>query len=158
MHKITTCLWFDANAEEGMTFYQSVFKDSKVKQISRYPEEAPGPTGQVMVVSMEILDMDFILLNGGPNFKFNESVSFMIHCKDQSEVDYYWTSLLADGGEESMCGWLKDKFGVSWQVTPDRLLELMSDPDPEKSGHVMKAMLEMRKIDIQKLEDAYKGA
>src|SRR5690242_12711206 len=157
MQKITPFLWFDNNAEEALSFYSSVFKNSKVGEITRAPKGIPDvPEGAVLVGSIEIEGMQFTLLNGGPAFKFNESVSFMIHTKDQAETDYFWNKL-TEGGEESMCGWLKDKFGLSWQVTPDRLLEMLSDPDREKSSRAMGAMMEMQKIDIAKLEAAYNG-
>lgn len=157
MQKITPFLWFDNNAEEALNFYSSVFKNSKVGEITRAPKGIPDvPEGAVLVGSIEIEGMQFTLLNGGPAFKFNESVSFMIHTKDQAETDYFWNKL-TEGGEESMCGWLKDKFGLSWQVTPDRLLDMLSDPDREKSSRAMGAMMEMQKIDIAKLEAAYNG-
>ncbi len=157
MQKITPFLWFDNNAEEALNFYASVFKNSRIGEITRAPKGIPDvPEGAVLVGSIEIEGLNFTLLNGGPAFKFNESVSFMIHTKDQAETDYYWNKL-SEGGEESMCGWLKDKFGLSWQVTPDRLLEMLRDPDREKSSKAMGAMMEMQKIDIGKLEAAYKG-
>ena len=155
MQKITPFLWFDNNAEEALNFYASVFKNSRVGEITRAPKGIPDvPEGAVLVGSIEIEGLKFTLLNGGPAFKFNESVSFMIHTKDQAETDYYWNKL-SEGGEESMCGWLKDRFGLSWQVTPDRLLEMLGDPDREKSSKAMGAMMEMQKIDIAKLEKAY---
>jgi predicted 3-demethylubiquinone-9 3-methyltransferase (glyoxalase superfamily) len=157
MQKISPFLWFDNNAEDAMNFYMKVFKNSKILQVSRYPEGSPGPVGQVMVASMEIEGQHFMLLNGGPIFKFNESVSFMIHVETQEEYDHYWYALIADGGEESMCGWLKDKFGLSWQVTPNRLNELLGSPDKEQAARVMQAMLQMQRIDIAKLEAAAKG-
>lgn len=151
--KITPFLWFDGNAEDAANFYVSVFKDAKIKHVSRM-----GGDGDVMVAGFEILGQDFIALNGRPkSIAFTEATSFMIHCADQAEVDHYWSHLTADGGEESMCGWLKDKFGVSWQVTPNRLMELMSDPDPSKAGRVMNAMMGMRKIVIADLEKAAEG-
>lgn len=157
MQKITPFLWFDNNAEEAMKFYTSVFKNSKIHNGSDYPEEVEGqPKGSFMVGSFEIEGVEFMVLNGGPMFKFNESISFMISCKDQKEVDYYWEKL-SEGGEESQCGWLKDKFGLSWQVTPSRLNELLTDEDPEKQKRVFNAMLQMSKIDIDTLEKAYMG-
>ena len=157
MQKITPFLWFDDNAEEAMKFYTSVFKNSKIHGGSDYPEDIdPRPKGSFMVGSFQIEGVEFMVLNGGPLFKFNESVSFMINCKDQAEVDYYWEKL-SEGGEESQCGWLKDKFGLSWQVTPTRLNELIADPDPDKSKRVFDAMLTMQKIDIATLEKAYLG-
>jgi len=156
MQKITPFLWFDNNAEEALNFYASVFKNSRVGEVTRAPKGIPDvPEGAVLVGSIEIEGMKFTLLNGGPAFKFNESISFMIHTKDQAETDYYWDKL-TEGGQESMCGWLKDRFGLSWQVTPDRLLEMLSDPDREKSSRAMQAMMGMQKIDIAKLEAAYK--
>jgi predicted 3-demethylubiquinone-9 3-methyltransferase (glyoxalase superfamily) len=156
MQKINPFLWFDDNAEEAVNFYHAVFKNSKIGAISRYSDTGPGQPGSVMVATIEIEGTQFVLLNGGPMFKFNESVSFVIHTKDQAETDYYWNKL-TEGGQESMCGWLKDKFGLSWQVTPDRLIDLISDPDPEKAGRAMKAMMGMQKIDIKGIEDAAEG-
>ena len=154
MQKITSMLWFDGKAEEAAKFYVSIFKNSKMGKVVRYGDAGPGPKGSVMVASFEVEGREFTALNGGPQFKFNESVSFVVHCKTQQEVDYYWDKLLAGGGQESMCGWLKDKFGLSWQITPDALLELLSDPDPAISQSVMKAMMQMRKIDIEGLKRA----
>jgi predicted 3-demethylubiquinone-9 3-methyltransferase (glyoxalase superfamily) len=155
--KITPWLWFDGNAEEAMNFYVSVFKDAEAVEVTRFPEDSPMPAG-TMTVSFKLFGLEFAGLNGGPDFTFNESISFQIDCEDQAEVDYYWTSLTADGGEESMCGWLKDKFGVSWQVTPRQLGELMSDPDPAKANAVTQAMLQMRKLEVAKLQAAYDSA
>ena len=154
MQKITSMLWFDGKAEEAAKFYVSIFKNSKMGKVVRYGDAGPGPKGSVMVASFEVEGQEFTALNGGPQFKFNESVSFVVHCKTQQEVDYYWDKLLAGGGQESMCGWLKDKFGLSWQITPDALLELLSDPDPAISQSVMKAMMQMKKIDIEGLKRA----
>ena len=158
MEKITPFLWFDTQAEEAANFYTSIFKNSKILEVTRTGEAGPGPAGSVLVVSFEIEGKKFIALNGGPVFKFNESVSFMIDCESQEEVDYYWSKLTADGGEESMCGWLKDKYGLSWQVTPRRLMELIGDPDPERAGRAMQAMMQMQKIDIATIERAAEGA
>ncbi len=158
MQKISTMLWFDGRAEEAAKFYVSVFKNAKMGKVARYGDAGPGPKGSVMVASFEVDGREFTALNAGPQFKFNESVSFVVHCKTQEEVDYYWDKLLAGGGQESMCGWLKDKFGLSWQITPDVLLELISDPDPAISQSVMKAMMQMRKIDIEDLKRAKKAA
>jgi predicted 3-demethylubiquinone-9 3-methyltransferase (glyoxalase superfamily) len=155
MPRITPFLWFDNNAEEAMNFYASIFENSKIKSVRRYGDAGPGPKGTVMTGSFTLDGQGFTALNGGPLFKFNESISFVVHCKDQGEVDYYWEKLLAGGGKESQCGWLKDKFGLSWQIVPDGLTELLGDTDPVKAGRVMKAMLKMVKIDIQKLRDAY---
>jgi predicted 3-demethylubiquinone-9 3-methyltransferase (glyoxalase superfamily) len=154
MQKITPFLWFDNNAEDAMNFYASVFKHAKIGKVSRYPEGAPGPAGQVMTAEIEIEGQQFTLLNGGPEFKFTEAVSFLVNCADQEEVDYFWEKLTA-GGEESQCGWLKDKFGLSWQIVPEQLGKLMSDPDPKKSQRVMMAMLQMKKIEVAQLEAAY---
>lgn len=159
--KITACLWFDNQAEEAAAFYTSIFQNSSIGSQSEYDEAASEvsgkPAGSVMVVEFEIAGQKFVALNGGPQFKFNESVSFMIDCKDQNEVDYYWSRLTADGGEESMCGWLKDKFGVSWQVIPHGMNDLIAGSDKEASQRAMQAMLQMKKLDIQKLKDAYEG-
>jgi predicted 3-demethylubiquinone-9 3-methyltransferase (glyoxalase superfamily) len=153
LQKITPFLWFNTEAEEAMNFYTSVFPNSKVIDVSRFGEGAPGEPGAVMTARFEIEGMEFTALNGGPEFNFTEAVSFMVHCQGQDEVDYYW-SRLTEGGEESQCGWLKDRFGVSWQITPDALLEMLGDPDREKSWRVMEAMLQMQKIDIAALERA----
>ena len=159
--KITPCLWYDGNAQEAAKFYASVFKDAEIRETSKYNQasaEISGqPEGSVMVVEFEIADQKFVGLNGGPHFKFNEAISFMIDCKDQNEVDYFWNTLTADGGEESQCGWLKDKFGLSWQVVPAVMNALVAGPDPEGSKRAMAAMLKMKKLDIQQLQDAYDG-
>jgi predicted 3-demethylubiquinone-9 3-methyltransferase (glyoxalase superfamily) len=161
MQKITPFLWFDEEAEEAVKFYTSVFKNSKVGRILRYDEEAASksgrPAGSVLTIEFEIEGRKFVALNGGPQFKFNESVSFVVNCETQEEVDYFWQKLTADGGEESQCGWLKDKFGLSWQVTPNVLIDMLHDKDSEKAERVMKAMLQMQKIDIEKLKAAYRG-
>jgi predicted 3-demethylubiquinone-9 3-methyltransferase (glyoxalase superfamily) len=154
MQKITPFLWFDDNAEEAVNFYTSVFKNSKVSEVSRYPEGSPGPAGKVMVAAFELEGQQFMALNGGPQFKFTEAISFLVNCETQEEVDDLWAKLSA-GGQTSQCGWLKDKFGVSWQIVPTALGRLMSDPDPAKSQAVMQAMLKMDKIDIAKLQQAY---
>ena len=161
MRKITPFLWFDNQAEEAAKFYTSVFKNSKVGKILRYDEAAAkaagGPVGSVLTIEFEIEGQKFTALNGGPQFKFNESVSFVVNCETQKEVDYFWEKLTADGGKESACGWLKDKFGLSWQITPRALIEMLQDKDAEKAERVMKAMLQMEKIDIKKLKEAYAG-
>src|SRR6266478_5230148 len=163
MQKITPFLWFTDQAEEAVKFYASIFKNSKIGRILRYGEEATKvsesgrPVGSVLTVEFEIEGQKFVALNGGPQFKFNESVSFVVHCETQQEVDYFWGKLTADGGQESACGWLKDKFGVSWQVTPTVLIDMLDDKDPEKAERVMKAMLQMQKIEIPKLKAAYGG-
>jgi predicted 3-demethylubiquinone-9 3-methyltransferase (glyoxalase superfamily) len=151
MKKITPFLWFDTQAEEAMNFYVSLFKNSQVLGVSR------GPDGKAFTVSFELDGQEFMGLNAGPQFKFNEAVSMFVNCEDQAEVDYFWNALTADGGEESMCGWLKDKFGLSWQIIPKQLGELMGDPDSEKSRRVMEAMLKMNKIVIADLKRAYDG-
>jgi predicted 3-demethylubiquinone-9 3-methyltransferase (glyoxalase superfamily) len=155
--KITPFLWFDTQAEEAMKFYTSVFKNSKIGAIARYSEAGPGPAGSVMTATFELEGQEFIALNAGPHFKFNEAISFVIDCETQEEVDYYWKKLTADGGQESQCGWLKDKFGLSWQVTPSMLGELYSSGDPEKSQRMMQAMMKMKKLDIAALQEAYDG-
>ena len=161
MQKITPFLWFDDQAEEAVKFYTSVFKNSKVGRTLRYDKNAAkaagGPVGSVLTIEFELEGQKFVALNGGPQFKFNESISFVVNCETQEEVDYYWKKLTANGGEESQCGWLKDKFGVSWQITPTILIDMLHDKDSEKSERVMKAMLEMQKIDIAKLKAAYAG-
>jgi len=160
MPKITPFLWFNDNAEEAVKFYTSIFKKSKIGKIARYDEAgekvAGRPAGSVMTIEFEIEGQDFVALNGGPHFKFNEAVSFVVSCKTQTEVDYYWNKLSA-GGKEVQCGWLTDKFGLSWQIVPTILGELMSDKDPVKSQRVMEAMLKMVKLDINKLKAAYAG-
>ena len=148
MQKITPFLWFDSNAEEAMNFYISVFKNSKI--ISTMP----GPNGTVMGVSFELDGAEFKAMNAGPRFKFNESISFFVNADTQEEIDHYWECLTADGGEESMCGWLKDKFGLSWQIVPPILGRLLGDPDREKAGRVMQAMMKMKKIIIADLQNA----
>jgi predicted 3-demethylubiquinone-9 3-methyltransferase (glyoxalase superfamily) len=154
---IAPCLWFDDNAEDALNFYVSVFPNARVGSVGRYPEGGPGPAGSVMVARCELEGQEFILLNGGPLFKFTEAVSFTIHCDDQTEVDDYWEKLLAGGGSPSRCGWLKDKFGVSWQVIPRALDELMGDTDPAKRERVFTAMLGMIKLDIGALKRAHAG-
>ena len=156
MQKITPFLWFDHQAEEAANFYVSVFKNSKILSVSRYGEGAPRPAGTAMIINFQIDGQDFMALNGGPEFKFTEAVSFFVNCETQEEVDNYWEKLSA-GGEKGQCGWLKDRYGLSWQIVPTALGELMSDPDPEKSRRVMEAMLKMSKIDINALKRAHEG-
>ncbi|PYQ47706.1 MAG: hypothetical protein DMF59_18170 [Acidobacteria bacterium] len=156
MQKITPFLWFDNQAEEAAKFYTSIFKNSKIKNVSRYGDAGPGPKGQVMVVAFELAGQEFLALNGGPQFKFTEAVSMMVNCETQEEVDYFWDKLSA-GGQIIECGWLKDKYGFPWQVTPVILNEMLRDKDPVKSQRVMKAMLQMKKIDIPTLKKAYDG-
>jgi predicted 3-demethylubiquinone-9 3-methyltransferase (glyoxalase superfamily) len=154
MQKITPFLWFDNQAEEAAEFYVSIFKNSKIVGVTRYGEAGPGPKGSAMTVKFELEGLEFIALNGGPHFKFTEAISFSVDCKTQEEVDEFWRRL-SEGGEEGQCGWLKDKYGLSWQVNPRILGEMLSDPDPEKSKRVMEAMLKMKKIDIGRLKQAY---
>lgn len=156
MPPITPFLWFDNNAEEAMNFYVSVFKNSKVGRVTRYGEAGPGLAGSVMTVEFELNGHEFVGLNGGPHFKFTEAVSFTVRCETQEEIDYYWDKL-SEGGQTSRCGWLKDKFGLSWQVEPRILGDLMADKDPEKAKRVMEAMLKMDKIDIEPIKRAYDG-
>jgi predicted 3-demethylubiquinone-9 3-methyltransferase (glyoxalase superfamily) len=153
--KITPFLWFNDNAEEAVNLYTSLFEDSEILSTARYPEGSPGPAGSVMTIQFRLFGQEYIALNGGPHFKFTEAISFVINCKDQEEVDKYWNKLVADGGQESMCGWLKDKFGLSWQVVPTILGELMADKDKKKAQHVMHAMLKMKKINVEELKRAY---
>jgi predicted 3-demethylubiquinone-9 3-methyltransferase (glyoxalase superfamily) len=157
MQKITPCLWFDTQAEEAASFYTSIFENSRVLHVAHYGEAGPRPEGMVMVVHFELDGQEFVALNGGPEFTFDEAVSFQISCENQDEVDEFW-SRLSEGGEEGPCGWLKDKFGLSWQVVPQRLLELLDDPDRTKSQLAMRAMLGMKKIDIAAVEQAVAGA
>ena len=153
MQKITPCLWFDTEGEDAARFYTSVFPNSRIVEIARYGSAGPRPEGMVMTVEFELDGQRFIALNGGPDFKFSEAISFQVNCETQDEVDTFWSNL-SEGGEEGPCGWLKDKFGLSWQIVPTVLPELLSDPDQEKSQRVMQAMLSMRKIEIGELERA----
>jgi len=156
MQKINPFLWFDTQAEEAANFYTSIFKNSKINRISRHGEGGPGPKGSVMVVSFELNGQEFVALNGGPMFKFTEAISFLVNCDTQEEVDHCWAKL-TEGGQEIQCGWLKDKFGLCWQIVPTAFGRLANDPDPEKAGRVMQAMMKMVKMDIKILEDAYAG-
>ncbi|HET7486698.1 MAG TPA: VOC family protein [Acidimicrobiales bacterium] len=153
MPTITPCLWYDTQAEEAAEFYVSVFPNSRILEVGHYGEAGPGPAGTVMAVKFELDGQEFTTLNGGPLFTFDEAISFQIGCADQAEVDYYWNAL-TDGGEEGPCGWLKDRYGLSWQVVPGRLIELLGDEDPDRSTRAMRAMLEMKKIDIAAVERA----
>jgi predicted 3-demethylubiquinone-9 3-methyltransferase (glyoxalase superfamily) len=153
MPKLTPCLWFDTEGEEAARFYTSVFPNSKIGHIARYGSAGPRPEGTVMTVAFSLDGQDFLALNGGPEFTFNEAISFMVPCETQEEVDRYW-STLSEGGEEGPCGWLKDRYGVSWQIVPNRLEELLGDPDREKAQRVMAAMLKMGKLDVAELERA----
>ena len=163
MQKITPFLWFDHQAENAVKFYTAIFKNSKVGRILRYGEEAAKisstgrPVGSVLTIEFEMEGQKFVALNGGPLFKFNESISFVVNCETQEEVDYFWEKLTADGGQESQCGWLKDKFGLSWQVVPTVLIDMLHAKDSKKSECVTAAMLQMKKIDIEKLKVAYAG-
>ena len=162
MQKITPCLWFDRNAEEAAAFYKSIFQNSKIKNVSRYTEAGYEmhrmPAGTALTVEFELDGQTFTALNAGPMFKFTEAISFQVACESQEEVDYYWEKLSAGGDPKAQqCGWLKDKFGVSWQIVPRGLVEMMTDNDTKKSGRVMKALMQMKKLDIQKLRQAYEG-
>ena len=154
MQKITPFLWFDGKAEEAMRFYVSIFKNSKIGSITRYGDAGPGPKGTVMVVTFQLDGQEFIALNGGPQFTFSPAISLVVNCETQGEVDAFWEKL-SEGGEKLQCGWLKDKYGLSWQIVPTVLGEMMQDKDEEKSQRVMKAMLQMNKIDIGRLKQAY---
>jgi predicted 3-demethylubiquinone-9 3-methyltransferase (glyoxalase superfamily) len=161
MQKITPFLWFDNNAEEALNFYVSIFKNSKVGKVTRYNEasaKAAGrPKGSVMTMEFQLEGQNFVAINGGPHFKFTEAISFVVDCETQEEVDYFWEKLTADGGQESQCAWLKDKYGLSWQIVPRVLIEMLQDKDAQKAQRVMEAMLQMRKIDIATLKRAYEG-
>ncbi|MFI0773755.1 VOC family protein [Streptomyces sp. NPDC021212] len=153
----TTCLWFDGQAEEAAQHYVSIFKDGKLGRTVRTTEGGPGAPGSVLTVDFEVNGQKFVGLNGGPEFTFNEAISFQIHCADQAEIDYYWNRLLEGGGQEVQCGWLKDRFGVSWQVVPEVLTEMIADSDPAKAKRAMDAMMTMVKLDIAVLQKAYAG-
>ena len=157
MQKITPFLWFDNNAEEAVNFYVSIFKNSKIVNVARYGDVGPGPKGTVMTVAFQLEGQEFVALNGGPLFKFNEAISFVVNCETQAEIDEFWEKL-SEGGEKSRCGWLKDKFGLSWQVVPIVLAEMLQDKNPKKSQSVMQAMLQMDKMDIAALKQAYEKA
>ncbi len=161
MQKITTCLWFNTQAEEAVNFYAGIFKDAKIKRVMRYDEASSKvsgmPEGSVLTIEFELFGQEFVALNGGPLYQFSAAISFIVNCKDQEEVDYYWEKL-SDGGKKSVCGWIeKDKFGVTWQVVPTILNEMLRDKDPKKARRVMEAMLKMTKIDISLLKKAYEG-
>lgn|SRR6185436_3361780 len=156
MQKITPFLWFDNNAEQAVKFYLSIFKDSKILSTTRYGEAGPGPAGTVLTISFQLEGQEFVALNGGPQFPFTEAISLSVNADTQEEVDEFWEKL-SEGGEKSRCGWLKDKFGLSWQVNPSILGEMLQDSDPEKAKRVMLAMLQMDKIDIAKIKQAYDG-
>ncbi len=154
MQKVTPFLWFDGCAEQAMNFYVSIFKDAKILSVNRYGKGAPLPEGTVLTASFELNGLKFVALNGGSMYQFSPATSFVVHCENQDEVDYYWDKLGA-GGKPNRCAWLDDKFGVTWQIVPKKLGELLSDPDPAKSGRVMQAMMQMSKIDIAGLQRAY---
>lgn len=154
MPAMTTCLWFDDQAKEAADYYSRIFPNSRITDVEYYGEAGPRPAGSVLTVSFELDGRPFIALNGGPEFTFDEAVSIQVHCRDQEEVDYYWNALTADGGQESQCGWLKDRFGFSWQIVPNRLTELLKDPDAGRARRAMSAMLQMRRIVIADLESA----
>jgi predicted 3-demethylubiquinone-9 3-methyltransferase (glyoxalase superfamily) len=155
--KITPSLWFDMNAEEAANFYVDLFDDGRILDVTRYPEGTPGPAGEVMTVEWELNGQKFVGINGGPQFQFSEAVSFMISCKDQDEVDYFWDRLTADGGKEGQCGWLTDRFGLAWQVVPEGMDEVFNDPDPAKAERSMAAMMKMKKLDVAELRAAAEG-
>lgn len=156
MHKITPFLWFDGKAEEAMNFYTSIFKNSKVGRVTRYGESSPGSKGAVITATFQLDGQDFIALNGGPQFSFTPAISFFVNCENQEEVDDFWEKL-SEGGKESQCGWLSDKYGITWQIVPSALGQMLSDKDSEKSKRVTQAMLQMKKLDVAKLEQAYEG-
>ena len=156
MQKITPFLWFDGKAEEAMNFYVATIPNSKVLGITRVGEAGPGPKGSVLTANFVLNGLEFVALNGGPQFKFTEAVSFVINCETQEEVDRYWEKL-SEGGRTDQCGWLKDKYGLSWQITPIQLIQMLQDKDPKKADRVMKSMMKMTKIDIKELKQAYEG-
>lgn len=156
MNKISPCLWFDGNAEEAANFYLGVFRSARIKEIMRHTESSPGPAGSVLAVLFELEGEDFMALNGNSDFKFTPAVSMFIKCETQAEIDHYWDKLM-DGGQSMACGWLTDRFGVTWQIAPTRLLAMLQDPDPVKADRTMKAMMDMIKLDIATLDRAYNG-
>jgi predicted 3-demethylubiquinone-9 3-methyltransferase (glyoxalase superfamily) len=155
MQKIIPCLWFDGKVEEAINFYTSLFKNSKIKNVSHYGEGTHQPAGTILVATFELEGQEFMILNGGPMFKLTEAISLSVNCETQEEVDFYWEKLTNDGGEESQCGWLKDKFGLSWQIVPTVLNKMIQDTDSKKANNVMGALMQMKKLDIKKLEQAY---
>uniref|UniRef100_B0T8F8 3-demethylubiquinone-9 3-methyltransferase n=1 Tax=Caulobacter sp. (strain K31) TaxID=366602 RepID=B0T8F8_CAUSK len=157
MPQISPFLWFDTQAEEAANVYVGLFPNSKITSVTRYGEGGPGPAGTVMTVGFELDGQPFTALNGGPHFQFTEAVSFVVHGKDAAEVDHYWDGLIADGGKPSQCGWLKDRFGLSWQIVPQEFLDLMSSPDKDATGRMFAAMMQMTKLDIVKLKAAFEG-
>ena len=157
MQKIMPCLWFDDRIEDAGNFYTSVFPNAKITNMSRYGDAMPGQKGKVLTVSFELEGQEFMALNGGPQHKFSEAISFVVRCETQKEVDHYWNKLIEGGGREDQCAWLKDKFGLSWQIVPNALVRYLGDTDPKKANRVMQAMLQMKKIDIAALDKAYAG-
>lgn len=157
MPQITPFLWFDTQAEDAANFYVALFPNSKITHVARYGEGGPGPAGGVMTIGFELDGKPYTGLNGGPHFTFTEAVSFVVHCADQAEVDHYWNGLTADGGQESQCGWLKDRYGLSWQIVPLEFLDLMSSPDKTAVGRMFGAMMQMAKLDMPRLRAAFKG-
>jgi predicted 3-demethylubiquinone-9 3-methyltransferase (glyoxalase superfamily) len=155
--KITPFLWFNDNAEEAVKLYSSIFKGCKTLAVTRYGDAGPGPKGSVMTIAFQLEGQDFTAINGGPHFQFTEAVSFVVNCETQQEIDDYWNKLTADGGKESMCGWLKDKFGLSWQIVPAGMGKYLSDKDPKRSQRVMAVVMKMKKPDLDALERAYRG-
>jgi len=155
--KLTTCLWFNTEAEEAARFYTGIFKDSRLGRVYRHTEAGPGPAGSVVLAEFELNGQRFSALNGGPQYSFSAAISIVVPCADQAEVDYYWDSLLSGGGQEVACGWLTDKYGLSWQIVPARFFEMIADPDQQKAARVTRAMFEMKKFDIAALETAYAG-
>ncbi len=158
LQKITPFLWFNQEAEEAANLYVSLFKDSRILTVSRYGDAGPGPKGSAMVVEFQLAGQRFQALNGGPHFKFTEAISLLVDCDSQEEVDTLWSKLTANGGQESQCGWLKDRYGLSWQIVPSRFMEMMRDKDPKRTQRVMQAMMTMKKFDIARLEQAYAQA
>lgn len=158
IQKITPFLWFNQEAEEAANFYVSLFKDSRILAVSRYGDAGPGPKGSAMVVEFQLAGQKFQALNGGPTFKFTEAISLVVECGSQEEVDMLWSKLTANGGQESQCGWLKDRYGLSWQIVPSRFMQMMKDKDPQRTQRVMQAMMTMTKFDIARLEEAYAQA
>ena len=157
MQKITPFLWFDANAEEAVAFYTSIFPNSSIQQVDRYGKDSPGTEGTVMVIAFTLNGQAFMALNGGPVYQFSPATSFVVSCEDQAEVDHYWDHLI-EGGQADQCGWLTDKFGVTWQIVPKELDEMLADPDPQKAYRAMQAMLKMVKLDIAELRKAFEGS
>jgi predicted 3-demethylubiquinone-9 3-methyltransferase (glyoxalase superfamily) len=157
MAKITPCLWFDTQGEAAATFYTSIFKNSRILSVTHYGSAGPRPEGMVMTVNFELDGLEFVALNGGPEFTFDEAISFQVNCESQAEIDEFWTKL-SDGGEQGPCGWLKDKFGLSWQVVPVGMIEMLNHPDKERGQRAMKAMLGMKKLDLAALQAAFEGA